>query len=100
MAERLDKAFRDLMRSGVMEWPQYTPEERAARKARGAKCGHVKRRLLNGEPLEGKTLDFALGILNPEDVIYKKLKEGQPLSEYELHLMVDVYLLHERLGPV
>ncbi|SKA26763.1 Uncharacterised protein [Legionella maceachernii] len=27
-----------------------------------------------------------------------KLKEGMPLDEYEHHIMVDVLLLHARLG--
>lgn len=70
----------------------------------GAKCGHVKRRLLRNEPLTGKVLEFALEVLG--DVsgdkylseVPGKLKAGQPLSEYECHLMVDVILLHVRLG--
>lgn len=74
--------------------------QRKAKKARGAKCGHVKRRLLNNEPLEGKTLEYALSILNPEDPICAKLQAGEQLTDYELHLMVDVYLLHERLSSI
>ena len=30
----------------------------------GAKCGHVLRRISNGEPLKGKVLKFALEVIN------------------------------------
>jgi hypothetical protein len=32
------------------------------------------------------------------DGMAQKLKAGQPLGEYEQHIMVDVLLLHVRLG--
>lgn len=75
-------------------------------KAIGAKCGHVKRRLLLNEPLKGKVLEFALSLFdeNPSalgergDRIAKKLAAGQSLDDYELHLMVDVLLPHRRLA--
>jgi hypothetical protein len=72
-----------------------------------AKCGHVKRRLNQNEPLEGKVLEFALSVIeggmgsSNEDFlsgIADKLKAGEKLSEYEHHIMVDVLLLHVRLG--
>jgi hypothetical protein len=73
-----------------------------------AKCGHVKRRLLRNEPLKGKVLEFALSVVTGEngmptghdllDGIAAKLKAGQPLGDYECHIMVDVLLLHTRLG--
>ena len=72
-----------------------------------AKCGHVKRRLTRGEPLTGKVLQFALEVLAESgggtgddftDGIAEKLLTRTQLTDYELHLMVDVFLLHQRLG--
>lgn len=67
-----------------------------------AKCGHVKRRLNRNEPLEGKVLEFALSLIEEADDdflngIAEKLRAGEKLDEYELH-MVDVLLLHVKLG--
>lgn len=72
-------------------------------KAIDAKCGHVKRRLNKGEPLEGKVLEFALSIIgetNNEFLngIAEKLKAGINLDDYEQHIMVDVLLLHVKLS--
>lgn len=72
-------------------------------KAISAKCGHVKRRLKQNEPLEGKVLEFALSVIGETSDeflrgIADKLKAGEKLSEYEHHIMVDVLLLHTRLG--
>lgn len=75
---------------------ELSASERAERKVVSAKCGHVKRRLLRGEPLQGKLLTFALDAI-ADDGIAAKLQAGEKLSDYELHLMVDVYLLHRRL---
>ncbi len=69
----------------------------------------VKRKLNAGEPITGELLDFALDLVpdpgpNPsksEEVwvsIAKKIKTGEKLGDYELHLMVDMILLHARLG--
>lgn len=68
-----------------------------------AKCGHVKRRLNQNEPLEGRVLEFALSLIGETDDdllsgIAEKLKAGDKLDEYELHIMVDVVLLHAGLG--
>ena len=71
--------------------------ERAERRGVSAKCGHVKRRLLRGEPLQGKLLTFALDAI-ADDGVAAKLQAVEKLSDDELHLMVDVYLLHKRLG--
>ncbi len=54
-----------------------------------AKCGHVKRRLNKGEPLTGKTLEFALSVIGeprgPDKKMFYgmayKLKTGQQLDE-------------------
>ncbi len=95
----------------------------ANRRSHGARCGHVKRQLLDKKPLTGELLDFALSVAGAENYVIdakgnyvahdgrtlnkndepiismiRKLKAGQPLGEYELHLMIDVFLLHERLA--
>ncbi len=72
-------------------------------KSISAMCGHVKRRLNQDEPLEGKVLEFALSIISETDDdflngIAEKLKAGKKLDDYEHHIMVDVLLLHVRLG--
>lgn len=76
-------------------------------KSISARCGHVKRRLSRNEPLKGKVLEFALSIVegdcrSPDDELLRgmaeKLKAGEALSDYEYHIMVDVLLLHVRLG--
>ncbi|MGE0626721.1 MAG: hypothetical protein AB7O43_02780 [Hyphomicrobiaceae bacterium] len=74
-----------------------SPEQRAEKKAVGARCGHVKRLLARGEPLKGKLLQFALDTIS-DDRIAAKLIAGEKLDDYELHLMLDVYLLHRKLG--
>jgi hypothetical protein len=83
-------------------FPERSESEKAERKAYSAQCGHVKRRLLNKEPLTGELLELALSVI-PDPAsgeLGRKLKAGQPLGDYELHLMVDMYLLHARLaGP-
>ena len=72
-------------------------EQRAERKAISARCGHVKRRLARGESIKGKLLQFALDTIS-DDRIAAKLIAGEKLDDYELHLMLDVYLLHRKLG--
>ena len=76
------------------------------RKAHSARCGNVKRRIMAGEPLVGKTLNFALELLEKcrglsDDVFLRelatKLEKGIPLTEYEEHIMVDVILVHSRI---
>lgn len=83
---------------------------RKVRKSRGAGYGHVKRRILANEPLKGKSLELALDLVMPETPrvgdtlterrysIAKKLQEGQPLDDHEQHIVVDVLLVHARLG--
>jgi hypothetical protein len=81
--------------------PRYSDafsNERKDIKSNSAKCGHVKRRLLRNERLSGKTLEFALGVVGEDSDLADKLRTGQPLSDYELHWMVDVILLHKRLS--
>lgn len=84
-------------------WRERTPEEKKARKSEGARYGHVKRRINSGTPLTGELLLLALGVLPIPDSSIKddaffrdmarKLEAGEPLNDYERHLMVDMFLL-------
>src|SRR5262249_22154629 len=78
--------------------PEPSPEEAARRKWLSAKCGHVKRDLSRNKRLTGKTLEFALAVVDHDSEIGEKLKAGEALTEYELHWVLDVLLLHVRLG--
>ena len=80
--------------------PEPSPEEIAQRKWVSTKCGHVKRYLQQNKRLTGKTLEFALTVVDAESQIGEKLKAGKNLTEYELHLLVDVWLLHKRLSGI
>lgn len=73
--------------------PDVSVEERREKKRIGARRGHLKRRLMNNEPLTGEMLEFAISVAGEDSDIAKKLRTGQQLSDYELYLMVDVYLL-------
>jgi hypothetical protein len=55
-------------------------------RSKSAKYGHVTRRLLRNERLTGKVLESALSVVG----------QGST-GDYELHIMVDVLLLHKRL---
>lgn len=74
-----------------------TPEEKKERKRFSTLCGHVARRLKNNERLTGNVLECALNAAMDENAA-EKLRKGEPLSDYEKHLIVDVVLLHMRLG--
>jgi hypothetical protein len=76
----------------------FTPEESAEQKKISTKCGHVARRLARNEALTGKVLEFALSVVGEDSDIGIKLKNGEQLTDYELHLMLDVHLLHKRLA--
>ena len=78
--------------------PEPSPGELAGRRSISAKCGHVKRQLLRNKRLTGKTLEFAFTVVGQDSEIGEKLKTGKALTEYELHLVIDVWLLHKRLG--
>ena len=76
-----------------------------ASKSMSTRLGHVKRQLKGEEPLTGGQLELALDVIGDGntgdgliDGIAKKLKTGQKLDIYELHLMVDVCLLHAKLA--
>ena len=72
-----------------------------------AKYGHVKRRLARRQQLTGELLQLALDAIGDGvrpsgdtlmDGISTKLKSGTALDDYELHIVVDVSLLHTRLS--
>ena len=63
-----------------------------------ANCGHVKRQMRRYGRLSGKTLEFALTVVPRDSEIAGKLTAGVALTEYETHLLFDVWLLHARLG--
>ena len=61
---------------------------------------------MRNERLTGEVLEFALSVIGESGFtgddelsgMTGKLKAGQQLSDYELHIMIDVLLLHKRLG--
>jgi hypothetical protein len=74
-------------------------------RAESAQYGHLTRRLLRNERLTGKVLESALSVVGQGgtgdslcDGIAAKLITGEQLSDYEKHIMIDVLLLHARLG--
>lgn len=74
-------------------------------KSMNARLGHIKRRIAAGEPLTRDLLELALSIVGNGDTgdelidgIANKLMSGEKLGDYELHVLVDVYLLHAKLG--
>lgn len=67
----------------------------------------AKRCLSNNEPLTGKTLELALDLVEVQGDdeqskfvrnIGVKMSAGQPLDEYEYHILVDVLMLHAQMG--
>jgi len=84
-------------REGEIWFRERTAEEIAEHKRFATLCGHVSRRLKSNERLRGNVLDCALGAVNDEKTA-EKLRKGEPLTDYEKHLIVDVVLLHMRLG--
>lgn len=76
-----------------------------ASKSMSARFGHIKRRIRREEALTGKYLELALDVVGDGstgneliDGISNKLQTGQKLDPYELHLMLDVFLLHAKLA--
>jgi hypothetical protein len=53
----------------------------------------VRRCLKKNERLTGDVLEFALSATRHEDIA-EKLRKGEPLSDHEKHLIIDVALLH------
>lgn len=71
-----------------------------------AKCGHIKRKIFANEPLKGKTLKFALQVLeaskqSKNDIIVTisdKIRKGEDLNDYEKSMMEDAILTHSKLS--
>lgn len=70
-------------------------------RSRSARYGHIKRRLRRNERLTGELLMLGLEAIGADngptgdslrDGIASKLVAEERLDEYELHLMVDVFL--------
>lgn len=74
------------------------PEQVAKRKRRSARYGYIKRKLRQKEVLEGELLELAVEAVGGNAELAEKLRAGQALDEYQLHLMFDMYLLHARLS--
>lgn len=75
------------------------------RKSISAKCGHVLKAIKSKKPLSKKTLEFALQVIDEQESssndnleLKRKLINGIPLSDYEIHIMEEGYLLHKKLG--
>jgi hypothetical protein len=51
-----------------------------------------------GTRLEGELLELAVDAVGGHTELANKLRSGQQLDDYEMHLMVDMYLLHARLS--
>jgi hypothetical protein len=84
-------------REGEIWFRERTPEEKKERKRFATQCGHVSRRLYRNERLTGELLELAVSACL-EETTAEKLKKGEPLTDYEKHLIVDVVLVHMRLG--
>ena len=93
----MDKEYKKFLKMELRRMPQPTPEEKKERKKFATLCGHVSRRLKNDERLTGNVLELAVSAAFEEKTA-EKLRNGEPLDDYEKHLIVDVVLLHMRLG--
>jgi hypothetical protein len=95
----MDKEYRKFLKMEMRrDWSTpRTPEDNAARKRFATLCGHVSRRLNKNERLTGDMLELAVSAAFDEKTA-NKLRNGEPLDDYEKHLIVDVALLHMRLG--
>jgi hypothetical protein len=65
------------------------------------RCGLVKSQYRREGRLTGKQLEFVLEFVGGDpfgDEIARKLKAGEKLGDYEAHMLMDVWLLHLRLG--
>jgi len=74
-----------------------TPEQKVERRRLSTLCGHVSRRLHRNERLTGNVLELAMSAAFEEETV-ERLRKGEPLNDYEKHLIVDVALVHMRLA--
>jgi hypothetical protein len=93
----MDKDYKKFLQAELRRLPQRTPEEKAARKKFATQRGHVSRRLYRNERLTGELLEIAVSAAFEESTA-EKLRKGEPLTDYEKHLIVDVALLHIRFS--
>jgi hypothetical protein len=82
--------------AGVHNISERSPEHVAERKRLSALRRDVKRGLKKNERLTGDVLELAVKAV--DETTAEKLRKGEPLDDYEKHLIVDVVLLHMRLG--
>lgn len=77
--------------------PQKSDKPKSELKSVAAKHSHVSRQLNAGKPLKGKALQTALkNIADPK--LANKLQNGEALTNEEHSYIVDVLLVHSRLG--
>lgn len=93
----MDRQYRKFLQMELRRIPQPTADEKQERKKFATLCGHVSRRLNNNERLTGNILELAVRAA-PDEKTAEKLKNGEPLDDYEKHLIIDVALLHMRLA--
>ncbi|MBR0808872.1 hypothetical protein JQ636_35535 [Bradyrhizobium japonicum] len=95
----MDKEYRRCLKIAMQQdWSTpRTAEEKAERKSFATLCGHVSRRLYRNERLTGSVLELAVRAA-PDQATAEKLRNGEPIGDYEKHLIVDVALLHMRLA--
>jgi hypothetical protein len=94
----MDSEYKKFLRAEWhREWKPRTPGEIAERKRFATLCGHVSRRLYRDERLTGNVLELAVSAAFDKKTA-EKLRNGEPLDDYEKHLIVDVGLLHMRLA--
>jgi hypothetical protein len=84
------------------------PRTQTERKRYGAKLSHVTRHLNEKKPMTGKVLETALRLVTCDDPtaginsdpffqkIAKKMIAGEPLDDYEYHMVVDVHMVHSK----
>ena len=70
-----------------------------------AKCGHLTRKIMAGKDLSGSSLDLAIDIICSSSSEWahelgRKLVRHEKLTDYEKHLMLEVLLLHAKLGAM
>ncbi len=85
---------------GIMSHNVHNPKKKAAIE----KCEHIEKKLFKGEPLTDEMLELMLELIpNTEEKHFNgvktrdKLKNGEVLDSYELHIVCDFFLLHAKI---
>ena len=70
-----------------------------------AKCGQLTRKIMADEDLSGSSLDLTIDIICSSSSEWahelgRKLVGHEKLTDYEKHLMLEVLLLHAKLGVI